>query len=467
MPLPTHQLDALRADFQGALLTPDHPSYDEARTLFNAMVDKRPALIARCESAADVAAAVRAARDAGLPLAVRSGGHSVTGRSLVDDGIVIDLRPMKDIAIDAERRLATVGGGCTWAEFDRAAQVHGLAVTGGRVSSTGVTGLTLGGGSGWLERQHGLAVDNLVAADVVTADGELVRASEDENADLLWALRGGGGNFGVVTSMTFRVHPVGPTVYGGLLLYEGAKGPEVLRFLREMMRGASEQLGLAFGYFHGPEDDEDIPRHLRGELMALVAICHTGALEDAKAELEPLRRLTHPAADFIEPVSYADFQCSIDDPPGYRNWWGTSSLDEFTDQAIRTVHEYALSMPKGGASQIFIVPWGGAVARADAGSTPLLGRDASWIVHPLALWEGEERDAEFMAWGRGLRDAMKRHAADKVFLNFVSEREDASVASAYGANAERLQEIKHRYDPEGVFTGNHPLDGLEEERAAA
>ena len=467
MTLPTPDLDALRADFKGALLTPGHPSYDEARTLFNAMVDKRPALIARCETPGDVAAALKAARDAGLPVAVRSGGHSVTGRSLVDGGVVIDVRPMKDIAIDAEKRLATVGGGCTWAEFDRAAQVHGLAVTGGRVSTTGVTGLTLGGGSGWLERKHGLAIDNLVAADVVTADGELVHASEDEHADLFWALRGGGGNFGVVTSMTFRVHPIGPTVLGGLLLYEGAKGPEVLRFVREMMRGASEELGLAVMYFHGPEDDEEIPAQLRGELTVLIAVCHTGALADAESELQPLRTLLEPAADFIEPVAYADFQSSIDDPPGYRNWWGTSSLDEFSDQAIRTVHEYALAMPKGGASQIFMVPWGGAVQRSPEGATPLTGRDASWIVHPLALWEGAERDAEHIAWGRGLRDAMKRHAGDKVFLNFVSEKEDADVATAFGANVERLHDVKRRYDPDGVFTGHHPLDAVAEEAEAA
>jgi FAD/FMN-containing dehydrogenase len=467
MPLLATHIEALRGAFEGALLTPDHPSYDEARGVFNAMVDKRPALIARCESPSDVAAAVRTAREAGVPLAVRSGGHSVTGRSLVDGGIVIDVRPMKDIAIDAERGLATVGGGCTWGEFDRAAQVHGLATTGGRVSTTGVTGLTLGGGSGWLERKHGLAADNLVAADVVTADGELVHASEDENRDLLWALRGGGGNFGVVTSMTFRVHPVGPEVLAGIMLWPGDRGPQVLRFVRELMRGASEELGVAFMYFYGPTDDEDVPRHLRGKLVALLALCHTGSLADAGAEIAPLRALFRPDADFVEPMQYADFQCMIDDPPGYRNWWAAANVDELSDEAIATIHERALALPPGSPSQIFMVPWGGAVARASAEDSPVAGRHSSWIVHPLALWEGEERDAECMTWGRGLREAMRPYGNDTVFLNFVGD-EDGRPADGFGSGAAaRLAEIKERYDPDGVFTGNHPVGDLAQERRAA
>src|SRR5690606_24855960 len=266
------------------------PEYDDACALFNAMIERRPRLVARCDAPDDVVAALAFARDHDLPVAVRAGGHSVAGLSLVDDGLVLDVRGMNDVEVDPERRIARVGGGATWAEVDRATQAHGLATTGGRVSTTGVAGLTLGGGSGWLERKHGLACDNLLACELVTADGRLVRASADENPDLFWALRGGGGNFGVVTAFEFQLHPVGPEVYGGLIMHRAERGAELMRIWRDVMRDAPEELSLAFAYLTAPPED-DIPDELHNELVAVILGMHMGPLEEGERALTPFREV--------------------------------------------------------------------------------------------------------------------------------------------------------------------------------
>ncbi|HET9736797.1 MAG TPA: FAD-binding oxidoreductase, partial [Solirubrobacteraceae bacterium] len=271
----TTAFDRLREGFSGTLIEPDDPGYDEARTLFNVMIDRRPAVIARCAGVDDVIAAIGFARETGLPSAVRSGGHSVAGTSMCDRGIGIDVRPLKQIEIDPERRVARIGAGCTWGEFDRAAQVHGLATTGGRVSTTGVAGLTLGGGSGWLERKHGLACDNLLAVELVTADGRTVRASDDKHPELLWALRGGGGNFGVVTALEFRLHPLGPEVTAGLALYPAAEGAALLARWGDAMRSAPAEVGLAFAYLTAPEEPS-LPAELHGQTVAAIAGLYAG-----------------------------------------------------------------------------------------------------------------------------------------------------------------------------------------------
>jgi FAD/FMN-containing dehydrogenase len=257
-------VSAMRDGFRGRLLEPHDDAYDEARVLFNVMIDRRPALIAQCAGVDDVAAAIRLAREGELPLAVRSGGHSVAGASLCDDGVVIDLRLLKDVEIDADRRVGRVGAGCTWADFDRAAQEHGLATTGGRVSTTGVAGLTLGGGSGWLERKHGLACDNLIAVELVTADGDMIRASADEHADLFWALHGGGGNFGVATAFEFRLHPIDPEVFVLFAIHRADRERELLALFRDFMATAPDEVGLVFAHFTGSEGDETIPAELVG-----------------------------------------------------------------------------------------------------------------------------------------------------------------------------------------------------------
>ena len=320
-------LDELRFRLGGGLHVPGEPEYDDACRLFNATISTRPRFVARCCAPDDVIAALAFARAHRLPVAVRAGGHSVAGLSLCD-GLVLDVRGLVDVDVDPERRVVRVGGGATWAAVDAATQAHGLATTGGRVSTTGVAGLTLGGGSGWLERAHGLACDNLVAVEVVTADGRLVRASADEHPELLWALRGGGGNFGVVTALELRVHPVSPEVFAGLALYRIEQAPGLLAAWAAAMRDAPERVGLAFAYLTAP-DEEFVPVELRGELVAAVAGMYAGTAEEGERGLRTFRALAPPAVDVFEPMPYAAFQSALDDPPGYRNYWTAEHLDDF------------------------------------------------------------------------------------------------------------------------------------------
>ncbi len=447
----------LRDSFGGRLITRGHPDYDDARAVFNAMVDKRPEVIAQCADPADVAAALRFAQEAGLEIAVRSGGHSVAGVSVCDDGLVIDLRLMKQIRVDPGRRTARVGAGCTWQEFDRATQKHGLATTGGRVSSTGVSGLTLGGGSGWLERQHGLACDNLRAVELVTADGSVISASRDEHPDLFWALHGGGGNFGVATALTFQLHPVGPEVLAGLLLYEPERGRELLRLARDFMVDAPEEFGPALVYLTVPAEEE-LPAELHGKLVAALAFCYTGSIDDGQRLIQPFRDLG-PIADFAEPVQYADFQCSLDDPPGLYNWWTAEYLHVVSDAALDVVHEQSLKVPTPTACQSFIVPWGGAVVRVGEDDTPMTQRDATWVVHPYASVEDPGQLGAAVGWARGMREAVREYASGGLYLNFVAEDEgEKGVRAAFGETKyQRLAAIKASYDPGNVFRGNHNI----------
>jgi FAD/FMN-containing dehydrogenase len=449
-------LATLRGSFGGNLISPGDAEYDEARTLFNSMIDKRPALIAQCASPADVIAALRFARAQGLEVAVRSGGHSVAGMSTLDDGIVIDVRPMKGIEVDADARTARVEGGATWADLDRATQEHGLATTGGRVSTTGVSGLTLGGGSGWLERKHGLSCDNLVSVELVTADGKQVTASADEHPDLFWALHGGGGNFGVATALTFQLHPVGPEVYAGLLLYDAERGRDLMRLMRDLQCAAPPEFGPAIGYLTVPPE-EALPAELHGRLVSAFVFCFAGPVEDGERHLQPFRDLA-PIADLAGPVPYADFQCSIDDPPGHRNWWTAEYLHELTDDVIETIHRHALAMPSPGLSQSLIVPWGGAVGRIDEEATPMRGRDVKWVVHPFALWDDPADDEHVIGWARGFRDDVRPFATGGTYLNFIGDEGEARVRAAFGEEKyARLSRIKAQYDPDNVFRGNQNI----------
>jgi FAD/FMN-containing dehydrogenase len=445
-------LDELRFRLGGALHEPGAPEYDDARTLFNSMIVRRPALVARCAAPDDVVAALAFARDHELEVTVRAGGHSVAGVSLNDGGLVLDVRSMDEIEVDAERRVARVGGGTTWSQVDAATQAHGLATTGGRVSTTGVAGLTLGGGSGWLERKHGLTVDNVLAVELVTADGRIARASDDENPDLFWALRGGGGNFGVVTAIEFRLHPVGPEVFGGLVLHPAENGRELLRLWRDVMRDAPDELSLAFAYLGAP-DEPDIPEELRGRPAAIVAGMYAGPAEEGAEALAAIREFGPPAADFFAPMPYSEFQCSIDDPPGMRNYWTAEYLDDLPDEALDRIATRGEDKPVP-FGQVFLVAWGGAVARVPDGATPLAGRDAAFIVHPLVLWEDADDDDAAIAWGRGFRDDLAEFSTGETYTNFIGEEGDARVRSAYGSrNAERLARIKAEWDPDDVFRG--------------
>jgi FAD/FMN-containing dehydrogenase len=431
------------------------PEYADTTTLNNAMIERRPAAVARCASPADVADAIAYARGHGLPLAVRAGGHSVAGLSLVDDGLVIDVRGMADVEVDPGRRVARVGAGATWSQFDRATQPYGLATTGGRVSTTGVAGLTLGGGSGWLERKHGLACDNLLAVELVTAEGEGVRASASEHPDLFWALRGGGGNFGVVTAFEFALHPVGQEVFAGLALYPAARGRELMALYREVMRDAPEGLSLAFLYLHAPAEEE-VPEHLHGELVVAIAGMYAGPLDEGEEALREIREGA--LADFFGPMPYADFQCMIDDPPGYRNYWTSEHLVDLPDAAIEAIAARSESMPTG-LSQLFMVSWGGAVARVGQDASPLSARDARFIVHPFGMWEDPAGDAANIEWARGFRDDLAAFSTGAVYLNFVGDEGEARVRAGYGPESyERLAWIKAVWDPDNVFraSGNVP-----------
>ena len=429
--------------------------YDERRRLFNAMIDDRPRIIAACEGSADVKDALeRAARDR-LPVAVRSGGHSVAGLSSNDGGLVIDVRPMKAIDIDPAARRARVGGGCTWAEFDAAAQEVGLATTGGRVSTTGVAGLTLGGGSGWLERQHGLSCDNLLAIELVTADGREIRADDTQHQDLLWASKGGGGNFGVVTALEFQLHPVGPMIIGGLMAWPAARGPEVSRAFRDWADQAPEELGPALVMLSGPPEPF-IPEHLQGQPLIAVAVCWNGDEATGTDVVQVMRELS-PEVDLVGLMPYATLQSMIDDPPGFRQYWSADYHDTFPDEALDVFLD-AGAHRASPMTQHLLLPWGGALARVDADATPLSQRSARWVSHPFATWDDPADDAANIGWVRDYRRANAPFTTGGVYLNFIGDEGDERIRAAFGAEKyARLEQIKAEYDPRNVFTGNQNI----------
>lgn len=446
----------LRRGFEGRVILPREEGYEEARALFNAMIDRHPAVIAQCASVGDVESAVRFGRDGGLTTAVRSGGHSVAGMSTVDDGLVVDLRNMKAIDVDPERRTVRCGAGVTWGELDAATQAHGLATTGGRVSTTGVAGFTLGGGSGWLERKHGLACDNLIAVELVTAASDRVRASESEHPELFWALHGGGGNFGVATAFELQLHPLGPTVLGGLMLWPGERGREVAEAVREEIEGGPDELALAVVYLTGPPEDF-VPPELQGRLCCGIALLWAGPDPgDGEPHARRLREL-EPAVDLVGPMPYAELQRMIDDPPGLRNYWTADYLDELSDGAIDVFASHSERMPIPSACQSILFPWGGQVARVSPDDTPMARRDAEWVSHPFVLWESAADDERHLAWGRGISAALKPFTSGGVYLNFIGDEGQDRVRAAFGDGYDRLSRIKSLYDPDNFFHLNQNI----------
>ena len=441
-------VDELRFRLIGGVHEPGDAYYEDSVTLFNAMIESRPALVVECLAVTDVVASLAFAREQGLSVAVRGGGHSVAGLSLCHDGLVLDMRGMADIDVDAGQRLARVGGGAIWADVDRATQANGLATTGGRVSSTGVAGLTLGGGSGWLERKHGLACDNLVAAELVTWDGRIVRATEQENRELLWALRGGGGSFGVVTAVDLRLHPCGPEVFAGLALFSAGRAREVVRVFRDTMNQAPDELSLACAFITAPDDD-DVPTDLHGRPAVAVLGMWAGDVADGHQALAPIRALG-PDADFFAPTGYADFQCSVDDPPGFRNYWTAENVMDLPDEAIDRLVERALELPPG-PSQLFIVAWGGAVGRFGPEHSPLAGREARFIVHPLLLWDDPADDGRCRGLGRAFRHDMQPWSVGATYPNFLGAEGGTRMSAAFGSSTDRLASVQAEWDPYGTF----------------
>lgn len=436
-------------------IRPGHADYDELRTLFNSMIDKRPAVIARCAGPDDVAEALAYARAERLEVAVRSGGHSVAGVSVNDGGLVVDVRPMTAVEVDPVARRVRVGAGCTWAEFDRATQEHGLAATGGRVSTTGVAGLTLGGGSGWLERSMGLACDNLVSVDLVTAGGRTVTASEAENPELFWGLHGGGGNFGVATTLEFALRPLGPEVLAGVAFWPGDAGRDLAGFYRDWALTLPDELGTALIFLTAPPE-EFVPEHLVGTTMAVVGVMHAGPVDEGRDLVKPLLDRS-PEIDLVGPMPYADFQCMIDDPPGLRNYWTADYHDSFPDQALDVFVKYGFERPAAESQQL-LLPWGGAVARVPEHATPMAHRDAAWVSHPFAVWEGAENDARAIDWARGFRRDIAAHASGGVYLNFIGDEGEERIRAAYGPEKyARLAALKAEWDPGNVFRGNQNI----------
>ncbi len=445
----------LREHIHGDVFEPGDAGYTDTCTLFNAAIERSPAIVVRPTSTADIAEALRFARANALPLAIRSGGHSAAGWSLCDDGVVLDMRSFDSIEVDAEARTAKVGGGCLTGAVDRACQEHGLAVVTGRVSTTGIAGFTLGGGSGALERRFGFAVDNLLAVELVTAGGELITASPDSHSELFWALRGGGGNFGVVTSLTFRAHPMEPVVTGGLILHDAERGKEVLRHARSVMETAPEHLALFMFYVYAP-DDPSIPEELRNRLAFGLVVSHTGPPGTAARDLAPLREFGPPAVDFVEETTWADLNCSLDDPPGFRNYMTSDHLVGLGDDVIDVIDHHAHSLPQG-PGWVVVFCWGGAVTRPPS-PTPLGNRDALWVVHPGAFWEDPAEDENVRDWVRGFRSDLRPHTTGAVWLNWVGDEGDARVRSAFDDESyARLQAVKEAYDPDNVFRSNHNI----------
>ena len=444
--------------FRGDVIEPDHDDYDGARAVWNGIVDRRPRLIARCRGTADVAAAVRFARDCDLEVAVRGGGHNVAGTAVCDGGIVIDLSAMRAVSVDPVERTALVQGGALWGDVDHETQAHGLATTGGIVSHTGVGGLSLGGGIGWLMRKHGLTVDNLVYAEVVTADGEILRASTSEHSDLFWALRGGGGNFGIVSTFRFALHPVGPTVMAGPVFWAAEDTVDVLRFYREFVTDAPDELGniVRLGTIPPlPVVDEEL--HFRPAIA--VASCYAGPVHDGERAVRALRQFGTPLVDLVGPTLYVAHQSGIDDtvPHGWHYYWKATNLTGLSDEVIDIVaaHAYVATSPR---SYVAMFRLGGAIRRTPSDATAYPGRSAEHNIVIDGAWLPEEDDtvrASEMAWARAFLDALQPQGAG-VYVNFLDSDDDTSrIREAYGDETyRRLAEVKAKYDPDNVFRNN-------------
>jgi FAD/FMN-containing dehydrogenase len=445
----------LGESMRGELIAPGDAGYDEARAIWNGAHDGHPQLIARCAGVADVIQALQFARSEELVVAVRSGGHSIPGFSTVDGGIVIDLSPMQGIRVDPEARTVTAEAGVTWASLDHETQAFGLATTGGLVSTTGVAGFTLGGGVGWLMRKHGLACDNLISADVVTADGSLVHASEQENPELFWGLRGGGGNFGIVTSFEFEVHSVGPTVTAGVIFYPGERAAEVLRFYRDWADGAPEELTTLANLLTAPPAPF-IPEEWHGRKLVALLGMYAGPTDEGERALRPLRELGDPVADLFGPMPYVAMQALVDPlwGPGAHSYMKAGFMSGLDDGAIETLtdHHRNASSPK---SEIHVHHVGGAVARVPAETTAFGDRSAPYLLNIIASTFTAEGYGQAVEWAQALYAGLEPSLTGGTYVNFLSGEGEERVRAAYGPeNYRRLAELKRRYDPTNVFRLN-------------
>ena len=454
-------LPGLRALLRGELIEPSHESYDEVRKIWNGMFDKKPALIARCACAEDVSAAIGFARENGLSVAIRCGGHNGSGSGSCDDGLLIDLGLMKAVKVDPVARIARAQGGATWADFDRATQAHGLAMPGGVVSATGVGGLTLSGGLGWIRGKYGLSLDNLVSVEIVTADGIVRTASEHENSDLFWAVRGGGGNFGVVTNFEFKVHPIGPTIMFLAPVYRAADAAKVLKSWRDYMATAPDEIGGALVEFSTIPEDPAYPKESWNEkVMALVGVW-AGPAEEGERALQPLREFATPLLDFSGKMSYCEVQSLYDPlfPKGeHRAYFKSLYMDTLDDAAIDEIAPRAADRPSA-RSLVSVWYMGGAISRVPKEATAFGDRSFRWMLSVDAVWSKPEHDAVNLSWARGFWSDMQRWSNGRGYLNFAGLPEDGDglARGTYGPNYQRLAQIKSRYDPTNLFRFNQNI----------
>ena len=442
-------LNLLRPSFGGAMLLAGDEGYENARRVHNGAIDKHPAVIARCRSAQDIAAAVRFATGEGYEISVRGGGHNVAGRAVTEGGVMIDLSLMNEVRVDPAQRVAVAEGGATWKDFNAATQKHGLATTGGLVSSTGVAGLTLGGGLGWLMGVHGMAVDNLIAAEIVTADGSIVECSADLNSDLFWAIRGGGGNFGVASSLTFRLHPIG-MVAGGIVAHPLASAPAMLRFFRDVTASAPDELTLFAGLLHAPDGS--------GHKVGAMVCFHPDA-EDGMRALQPVKAFGSPIMDVVGPMPYEALNTRLDSgfPHGALNYWKSSFLTTLSDEAIASMISLFSECPAPMGS-VLLEHFHGSVTRVPSAATAFPHRTPGYNLVIIAQWTDPAQTGACTAWARKVYDTMRPFMAPGRYVNYLGDDESSSaVAAAYGSTYDRLRQIKKRYDPNNVFRLNQNI----------
>jgi FAD/FMN-containing dehydrogenase len=456
--MPDIGIGELATAARGQVVTPGEDGYEEGRRVWNGRFDRCPAAVIRCHHADDVRTAVDYARRRSVPLAVKGGGHSNAGHSSINGGLLIDLSPMKDIEVDPVTKTARVQPGVRWGEFNPVAEAHGLATPGGTVSSVGVAGFTLGGGTGYLVRKYGMAIDNLLSVEVVTADGRFARASSEENPDLFWAIRGGGGNFGVVTSFEFRLHEVGPQVLAGQIMHRFDGTPDLLRFFRDFMARAPEEMQCYPFFLRIPPIDA-FPKDLHGEIVLDFVVFHTDGGAAGEAAIRPLIELGDPVMTAVGPQSYSSVMEAFDAglPAGQRYGSRAHYLDGITDGVIDTIMTHVPGMA-GALTVAYLEPLGGAAGRVDPSATAFPHRDAAYSFHLMPGWMESAHDAEVMAWAKSCHGAMARHATGGVYVNLLGPDEQDRIRAAYGTNYDRLVDLKRRWDPENLFGSTYNID---------
>lgn len=448
---------ALKADLRGEVLLPGDAGYEQTRKIWNAMIDKRPAMIVRCLGTSDAMKSVRFARDQGLTVSVRGGGHNVAGNAVCENGLMIDLSGMKSVRVNPLHRTARAEPGVTWRQFDLETQAFGLASTGGLVSTTGIAGFTLGGGIGWLVRKHGLALDNLVSVDVVTAKAELVIASMNENTDLFWGVRGGGGNFGIVTSFEYQLHPVGPIILGGLIAYRAEDGQALLRFYRDFVKEAPDELTTLVVYLTAPPLPF-LPKEVHGKHLVAIVLCYCGKIEDGQRILAPLRKFGKPVADVIQPMPYTALQSMLDEaaPAGIQNYWKSAYISGLNDDVIDLILTYGdrITSP---LSAIHVHQLGGAMRRIGDDATAFSHRDAPFALNIVSSWKEPSENDKNVNWTREFFAAVQKFATG-AYVNFMGEEGSDRVKEAYGEDKySQLVALKNKYDPTNFFHLNQNI----------